>query len=207
MSCSDSKHCTANSIFACQLNWLSTQFSLFTLNAEYFVCSSLPCIHCALWSAFGLLRKLHRSLILPHYHYCISIWPCPKHNTRIRSLSMLVPRKKWTVPQLTRVYGMVRVPRDLDCTLLVDRRSLLPRSKKVSTQNLLASRWWDNHSEMTVEHELETQKNQILMKEYDSRNCWSLVVQLCCSCRISLISHPLPLISLCFSFLLCVGWI
>ena len=190
MSCSDSKHCTAKSIFACQLNWLSTQFSLFTLNAEYFVCSSLPCIHCALWSAFGLLRKLHRSLILPHYHYCISIWPCPKHNTRIRSLSMLVPRKKWTVPQLTRVYGMVRVPRDLDCTLLVDRRSLLPRSKKVSTQNLLASRWWDN-----------------LMKEYDCRKCWSLVVKLCCSCRLSLISHQLHLKSLNFSLPLCEGWI
>ena len=31
------------------------------------------------------------------------------------------------------VYGIVRVPRDLDCTLLVDR-SLLPRSKQVSTQ-------------------------------------------------------------------------
>ena len=117
-----------------------------------------------------------------------------------------VPRKKWTVPQLTRAYGRVRVPRNLDCTLL-HWRSLLPRSKKVSTQNLLVSRWWDNHSGITVAHELQTQKNQILMKEYESRKCWSLVVQLCCSCRISLISHQLHLKSLCFSAPPCEGWL
>ena len=86
-----------------------------------------------LWSAFGLLRKFLHSLILSHYHYCISIGPCPKHNTRRHSLSMLVPRKKWPVSQLTGVYGIVRVPRDLDCTRLGDR-SLLPWSKKVLTQ-------------------------------------------------------------------------
>ena len=90
---------------------------------------------------------------------------------------------------------------------LEKKRSPSPRSENVSTQNLLASRWSENHWEMTVEHELQTQTNQILMKEYDSRKCWSLVAQLCCSCRISLISHPLPLISLCFSVLLCVGCI
>ena len=44
-----------------------------------------------------------------------------------------VPRKKWTVPQLTGVYGIVRVPRNLDCTLLLSR-SLLPWLKKVTTQ-------------------------------------------------------------------------
>ena len=38
----------------------------------------------------GLLRRILYSLTLSHYHYCISIWPCPKHNTRLRSLSMLV---------------------------------------------------------------------------------------------------------------------
>ena len=70
---------------------------------------------------------------------------------------MLVPRKKWTVPQLTRAYGRVRVPRNLDCTL-VHWRSLLPRSKNVLTQNLLPSRWWDNHSEIRVKRELGTQE-------------------------------------------------
>ena len=35
-------------------------------------------------------EKLTYSLILPHYHYCISIGHCPKHDTRRHSLSMLV---------------------------------------------------------------------------------------------------------------------
>ena len=50
-------------------------------------------------------------------------------------------------------------------------------------------------------------KNQILMKEYDATKCWSLVVQLCCSYRISSICRQLPFKSLCFSVLLCEGWI
>ena len=156
MSGSDSKHCTAKSIFACQLNWLSTQFSLFTLNVESFVCSSLPCIHCALWSAFGLLRPFLHSLILPHFHYCISIWPCPKHNTRLRSLSMLVPRKKWTVPQLTRVYGRVRVPRDLESTLLP--WWLCSSWSKKSKVNPFPSKWEEKCWEMTVNDESKSQK-------------------------------------------------
>ena len=78
------------------------------------------------------LEFLH-SLIPPHYTCCISLCCSPRHNIRRRSLSMLVPRKKWTVPQLTGVYGMVRVPRNLDSTLLLSR-SLLPWSKIVSRQ-------------------------------------------------------------------------
>ena len=43
-----------------------------------------------------------------------------------------VSRKEWPVSQLTGVYGMLRVPRNLDCTRLGDR-SLLPWSIIVST--------------------------------------------------------------------------
>ena len=64
-------------------------------------------------------------------HLCLSV--SPRHNSRRLSLSMLVPRKKWTVPQLTGVYGRVQVPRNLDCTLL-PWRSLTPWSRQVSRQ-------------------------------------------------------------------------
>ena len=99
------------------------------------------------------------SLTLSHYHYFISSWLCPRHNSRRRSLSMLVPRKEWTVLQLKRVYGMMRVPRNLDCTL-IHLRSLLQRSINVLTQKLKPCRWEENHSEMTVNHELEIQKEK-----------------------------------------------
>ena len=67
--------------------------------------------------SFCLTITLHRSLF------------CPKHNSKRRSLSMLVPRKEWTVTQLTWVYGMVRVPRNLDpalchCPVLVEYLSV-----------------------------------------------------------------------------------
>ena len=133
---SELKNWPVKSIFPSRLNWPNAQFSLFTLNLREFACSPFPWFHCALWWASGLPRKLLNSpilsltlsLILPHYACC---WP--KHNSRRRSLSMLVPRKKWTVPQLTGVNSIVRVPRHLDCTLL-HSRSLSPRSNKVSTQ-------------------------------------------------------------------------
>ena len=81
----------------------------------------LPWIYCAHWSTFGLRRISS---------FTLSLYPfCSRHNSRRRSLSMLVPRKKWTVPQLTGVYSIVRVPRDLDCTHLVDW-SRLPWSRK-----------------------------------------------------------------------------
>ena len=59
---------------------------------------------------------LVHSLILPHYANCCSLCCSPRQNTRRRSLSMLVSRKKWTVPQLTGVYIILWVPRNLDST-------------------------------------------------------------------------------------------
>ena len=61
---------------------LVPQFCLFDHTVSCFVCSSLHLrlsfsvahvrsstwFHCALWSAFGLLRKFLHSLILSHYH-------------------------------------------------------------------------------------------------------------------------------------------
>ena len=43
-----------------------------------------------LYPLVSLRRKLLYSLILPHYHSCISVWPCAKRNSRRRSLLMLV---------------------------------------------------------------------------------------------------------------------
>ena len=70
---------------------------------------------------------------------------------------MLVPRKEWPVTQLTGVYGMLRVPRKLDC-ILVHLRSLLPRWTEVSRQPKFPSRWKGKRSEIRVKHELETQE-------------------------------------------------
>ena len=106
---------------------------------------SHPPFHCALWSAFGLPRISLFTLFLYPF--------CTRHNYRRRSLSMLVPRKKWTVPQLTGVHGIVRVPRDLDCTL-VPSRSLLSSSRKDSNSIAVfylddkrkAQRWQPNTS-------------------------------------------------------------
>ena len=61
------------SFFPCELNGFSAQFSLFTLILGYFAWWSLPSFHCALWSAFGLLRKFLHSLTLPHYTFRISL--------------------------------------------------------------------------------------------------------------------------------------
>ena len=61
---------------------------------------------------------------------------------------------------------------------------------------------------MPVKHELETLK--ILLwwgKKCGATTYCSLLVRLCCSCRFSLISHPLDLKSFCFSAPLCEGWL
>ena len=73
-------------------NWTdwTFMFLLFCVTTGNWSVPPLPWIHCALWSAFGLRRKLLTSFILPHYDYCISGWLCPRHNTRRHSLSMLV---------------------------------------------------------------------------------------------------------------------
>ena len=61
---------------------------------------------------------------------------------------------------------------------------------------------------MTVKHELVTQKNESWwVKVCGGSTCSSLVVQLSCSCRSSLIFHQLPLKSLCFSVPLYKGWL
>ena len=96
---------TEESHFACKKTWFALQWWSFPQTLGYFFCSSVRrClsskVQLPLWSAFGLIRKFIHSVILLHYHSCISVWPCPKHNSRRRSFSMLVPRKKWTVPHL-----------------------------------------------------------------------------------------------------------
>ena len=73
-------------------------------------------------SSFVLSLFLVHSLILPHYACYISACRCPRHNCRRRSLSMRVSSKKWPVPQLTGVYSIVRVLRNLDCTLEYKRK-------------------------------------------------------------------------------------
>ena len=77
-----------HSFLANWINWtLSSHYSLWLLSS--LKNKSLPWFHFALWSAFGLLRipSFSHSTLLS---LCISAWPCPKHNSRRRSLSMLV---------------------------------------------------------------------------------------------------------------------
>ena len=89
--------------------------SLF-LSAHHFLCLSysFPHLQSSTWFHMVSLRPLvglrHPSNSFLHSLYAF----CAKHNSLWRSLSMLVPRKRWTVPQLTGVYGRVRVPRHLD---------------------------------------------------------------------------------------------
>ena len=73
------------------------------------------------------------SLTLPHYDYCISLGPCPKHNTRIRSLSMLVLSNSET-RNLNGYMGWCGCHDILIALCYSQIRSLLPRSKKVSTR-------------------------------------------------------------------------
>ena len=89
ISLSASKRWTEQSSLPFELNWFSAQFSLLILTLGYSAWLSLRWLHCARWSAFGLLRKFLRSLPLPHYACHISSF-CPEHNTRRRSLLMLV---------------------------------------------------------------------------------------------------------------------
>ena len=103
------------------VNWTNSALSfhylvklLNNLTGLLFLHSTAPC-----GRPLAFVKFLH-SLTLSQYHFCISVWPCPRHNTRSRSLQMLVPRKKWTVTQLTGVYDIVRVPRNRDCTRLAE---------------------------------------------------------------------------------------
>ena len=74
---------------------------------------SLPLFHCTLWSAFDLpqLPAFSHSTSLSLPYLSLS---CPKHNSRRRSLSMLVLPHSDTHTLPHWIYGMVRVPRDLD---------------------------------------------------------------------------------------------
>ena len=60
---------------------------------------------------------------------------------------------------------------------------------------------------MTVKYELGHEKLSWWEKKCGATKCWSLVVQLSCSCRFSLISHQLHLKSLYFSAPRCEGWL
>ena len=68
--------------------YLIKLFPLFCLLISSSLSLMLSCT-IPLGSTSASLEFLH-SLIVPHYAYCISLWPSPKHNTRRRSLSMLV---------------------------------------------------------------------------------------------------------------------
>ena len=102
---------------------------------------------------------------------------------------------------------MVRVPRNLDSTLL-PWRSILPWPKNVSIQPKFSI--WRLRETLRDDSETrigDTKKYQILKKEYDATKCSSLVVQLPCSRRISLICRRQPLKSVYFSVSLCESWL
>ena len=81
---------TEESFFSYKWTCLSSLFSASVQIQRCFVCSSVylclsssvaqfPRFHCALWSAFGLLRKFLYSLTLSHYTCCTSL--CSVQNT------------------------------------------------------------------------------------------------------------------------------
>ena len=186
------------SFFLCQLNWLNIYFSLFCLILEYFDLSALPWIHCALWSAFGLLRKILQSLLPPHSQYHISVWPCPKHNTRRRSLSMLVLSSSDT-HNLNGCMGCCGCHEILIAlTALIDVFCLDHNNSQLNRNFVSGS--LEKRSEMTVKYGLGTQNNKCwCVKGYGATKCWSFVVLLSCSRRIYLICCRQPLKSVCFS--------
>ena len=119
-----------NHFFLTEWNGLSFRWDhlLWPLDILFDICASLSPfqkLHCFFILYLCLSLFLIHPLILLNYVYCFSIYCSRRRNTRRRSLSMRVPRKEWTVPQLTGVYGMLRVPRDLDpplnhCPVLVE---------------------------------------------------------------------------------------
>ena len=103
------------------------------------------------------------------------------------SLLMLVPGNAWPVPQPTGAQGRMRVPREewpVTCAtigmhwcVLNRKESLLPRSKQSQLKRNFLSGWEEKRSEISVEHELETQKNDPDDKNWcGGTKCWSLVV-------------------------------
>ena len=91
---------TESSFFSYKLTCLSAQFSASVQTPRCLVCSSVhlclsssvaqfPWFHCALWSAFGFPRILSLSHSASLYLLHLSLF-YPIHNTRRRSLSMLV---------------------------------------------------------------------------------------------------------------------
>ena len=106
---------TEESFFPCKMTWLALQWWSPAQTLGYFVWWS---IHLCLSSTLqdttpeGVLSSCGCSLTLTHTT-SIGIW------------MVRVPRKEWPVLQLTGVYGMMRVPRNLDfslsnCPILVE---------------------------------------------------------------------------------------
>ena len=127
-----------------------SQFWIFDHNLSCSVCSSLHLsliLSCTVPLDFtALFGRPPTSLEFLH---SLSLYAfCPRHNSRRRSLFMRVSRNEWPVSQLTEVYSIVRVLRDLDCPLLPSRSLLRWRKDSVQATEILypgymrnAQRW------------------------------------------------------------------
>ena len=177
---------TEKPFFPCQLTtWLSTQFPAFAQTRGWFVCSSHPWFHCALWSAFGLPQ-------LPSFsHSATRCLPYLSPNAGALSLWHSLPQ--WA-------YGRVRVPRNLDCTRPGDR-SLLSWSKKVWTQPKFSM--WMIRETLRDDNQIRIRDKQtkILMSE---RVCcddpWMLVHWICLCFSLFLFTQTLTLLVIASSF-------
>ena len=178
------------------------------LSVHLCIAVSVPQLDDAIWSAFDLplklLNPLTLSLILSR-SFSHSASRC------LFNLHLLLSKIQFkqafsldagvttgvTSHAAQWVYRMVRVPRDLDCTR-VHWRSLLPWSKSVWRQPQFSI--WITRE--TLRDHNETRMGDTKQIDYDEwkdvmpRNGWSLVVQLSCFRRSSLISHQLHLKSL-----------
>ena len=124
--------------------WLSAhvQFPAFAQTRDWFVCSSHPWFHCALWSAFGLPRITSFSHFASLYLLQSKIQHQKAFSPNTHALSLRHSLPQW-------VYGIVRVPRNLDCTLLSLKKSFALDQKDVSRQPKFSIcmiretvRWW-----------------------------------------------------------------
>ena len=155
MAISSAQNSSDKSLFLRKLTGFVPQLWIFDRTLSCFVCSSL---HLCLSSSVAQFQSVPLRPPSNFFIHSLSI-PVLSETQLQKAFSpnagafslghslpqnaygmMRVSRTEWPVPQLTGVYSVVRVPRNLDCTLL-PWRSLLPCSRKVLRLPKFSCRW------------------------------------------------------------------
>ena len=177
-----------NHAFSCQLNWFAVlEFSLFTSNS-WIVCdwSSPPLIPLCPLAGLRPPSKIpsfshSASLSLLHLYRTL-----PQNTTPDLVLSQCWCSLTVTHTQPQWVYGMVRVPRDLDCPLLtLKRKSLVRDQKKITTQTQFSIGMMRETVNYDHEKWIGDTKKIILMR----KNVWCHAISIpCCESVIFLLN-------------------